>query len=408
MATEPGDIYGPAEIVSRAWDMATTNVNAYNAATTDGFERALAAIGTPPRMNASSMRDAITQVPVSDIQPGLRVVVPEKFDVAEGLEPAVEIPRQAQAAGVLVFESQWRNASNQLAGMFEAFIRKYFPNECGYLQHAQKWICNAIENGGTGIKPSVEAQIWERERSRILRDARRVEQEVVTRYASMGWPMPPGAMHAAINNSVADAQNQIAESSRTTAIEQAKMEVENVRFAVDKAIDLYGAAMSAARAYIGDMINAGSMTAQVLPSTTDSQARLIQAANSYYQSRISIEEMKLRAQISDNELSQRERLAQADLALKAQTSTGEMRLRSGMTAQELALRASTTNGEWAMQAGAKNMDSQLQIIRNRLDAAIEAAKALSVQAAAMLNALHISTSTSASGGTSYSYSGEIA
>lgn len=67
------------------------------------------------------------------------------------------------------------------------------------------------------------------------------------------------------------------------------------------------------------------------------------------------------------------------------------------------------NGEWQQQAAMRNLDAQTAASSSKVAAAVEAAKALANQAAAMLNALHVSSSTSASGshGVSYSYSGEV-
>lgn len=99
---------------------------------------------------------------------------------------------------------------------------------------------------------------------------------------------------------------------------------------------------------------------------TDSQSRLISAASDYYRSRI--------------------------------------------TTKELELKAVMPNAECQQQANSKNQDAQMQTIRNKVDAAIEAAKALRTQISALLNALHTSASISAgdsySRGVSYSYSGE--
>ena len=64
------------------------------------------------------------------------------------------------------------------------------------------------------------------------------------------------------------------------------------------------------------------------------------------------------------------------------------------------------NGEWRQQANVKNVDNEMQAMRNRVDAAIEAAKAMAQQASAALNAMHASASMSDSVGTSHSWSYE--
>ena len=65
--------------------------------------------------------------------------------------------------------------------------------------------------------------------------------------------------------------------------------------------------------------------------------------------------------------------------------------------------------EWEQQAKVRNLDAQTAAANAKVQAAIETAKALSNQAAAMLNALHVQSSTGATGGHSvnYSYGGEV-
>ena len=80
-----------------------------------------------------------------------------------------------------------------------------------------------------------------------------------------------------------------------------------------------------------------------------------------------------------------------------------------ISAEELRLKASVPNAEFQQAANTKNQEARLQLIRNKLDAAIAAADALARQASAMLNGLNVSTSTGAQAHNSvgYNYSGEV-
>ena len=289
-----------------------------------------------------------------------------QFD-AEVPVPDVEIPRLAEGASLEMFDNWWNGIIDKLAGLYAGYMDRYFPNDCEYLKHAQQWICNAITQGGTGLNPVVEGQIWERDRGRILREAGRAEQEAVSMFAARGFPLPPGALNGALTRIQADTRDKLAQASRDVAIKQAELEVENVRFAVQQAIGLYGTAIGAAKDYMMAMAGSASSPVQLLPSVTDSQSRLIAAASDYYRSRIA--------------------------------------------AKELQLKAAMPNAEYQQQANSKNLDARVQSIKNSVDAAVEAAKALSVQAAALLNSLHVSSSVSSSlstsRGSSFSYSGEV-
>lgn len=254
---------------------------------------------------------------------------------------------------------------DELVNEFAQFIATYFPDEAGLMRKTRDWIGRALSEGGSGMSATVERQIWERDRSRILKDARRQESEAISSYAARGFPVPPGAMLAAVQRVRSDADDRIAQASRDVAIKQAELEIENVRFAVDKALQRHASAMDAARAFIAAQAGTIGVSAQLVPSIMETKARMVGASTDYYRARTSVEDLRLRAAMP--------------------------------------------NAEYQQQAQAKNLDARMGVIKHRVDAAVEAAKALSVQAAAMLNALHVSSGTSASGsmGISYSYSGGV-
>ena len=339
-----GDRASPYVIVADAWQRAREMSDKYEAEIKQNFDAAMWAGNASAKMAPASL----------------------SFD-AEVAPPLVDIPFLAEGASTEMFNQWWDAMMDKLARLYAGYIDRYFPNECQYLQHAQRWICDAITKGGTGIRPAIEAQIWERDRARLLREGARAEQDLVRQFAARGFPLPPGALHAGMARIQDDMRDKTAQLSRDVAIKQAEMEAENVRFAVQQAISLYGVAMDAAKNYMAALAGTAGTPAQLLPSVTDSQSRLISAASDYYRSRI--------------------------------------------TAKELELKAVMPNAEFQQQANSKNQDAQMQTIRNKVDVAIEAAKALSTQISALLNALH--TSASVSGGSSigtsvgYNYSGEV-
>lgn len=327
------------QLVNAAWDKASNIASSKESKTTELFDKALGEAGSAKYVSPATLNFGI-----------------------EVIEPDVLIPREAEAVSLESFQDWWGGTIDTLAGKFADFINQYFPNECGYLQAAQQWICNTIKNGGTGINPVVEQQIWARDRGRVLADARAQEIELIDAFAARRYPIPPGAAVGAVAKIRADAAGKISQASRDVAIKQAELEVENVRFAVGKAIDLYSAAMAAAGDYIKALVSTSGNMTQLLPSVTDSQSRLIGAAADYYRARIQVEDLRLKAAMP--------------------------------------------NGEWKQQAGIKNVDNEMQAMRNRVDAAIEAAKSLAQQASAALNAMHASAGVDAGDRTSHNYSYE--
>lgn len=214
------------------------------------------------------------------------------MDVATPIEPDVEIPRIAEGAELAKFHILTDAIIDKLVEIFRNYMNEFLPNECPYLEKAQLWICRTLSgNNPTGISAQVEAMIWNRERDRILSENGRAKEDIIREYSARGYPMPPGAMYEAVLSVERKNMEEIGKSSRDIAIEMAKIEIENMKFAVEKAIELYVGATQAAGEYIKALAMGPQIGMEVIPSVTDSQSKLIEAANSYYQSRIRIAEM---------------------------------------------------------------------------------------------------------------------
>lgn len=327
-----------------AWAFQNAWVVAQNKSSTSDalFQQALTAGGAAPSMSPAQLA----------------------FDPSV-VEPLVNIPQFAEGASVAKFYELSTAVINQLAGVFRTYMDEFFPDDQPYLRAAETWITNAITNGGTGLLPHIEQQIWNRDVSRISREASRAEKEVRTAWAAKGYPLPPGAATYQVLQVRRDAMDKIAQASRDVAIKQADMEQSNVQFAVAHALDLYSKAMGAAMDYVKALAVGPQSGMQVIPSITDSQAKLISAASDYYRARISV--------------------------------------------RELALKANMPNSEWDQQARIKNGDWVMAEIKTRVDAAISAAQSLGTQAASALNSLHASTqvSGSRSNQVGYQYGGDV-
>lgn len=273
--------------------------------------------------------------------------------------PSVFIPYMAEGASVAKFYEMSTMVINQLAGLYDGYMTKYFPNDCGYLEKAQEWICNTLTNGGTGMSAAVEAQIFERGRARVLREGHRTEKDIIALWAARNYALPPGAAAGQVLQLRLDTTGKVAELSRDVAIKQMEIEIENVRFAVENAVKLYSAATGAAGDYLKALSVGPTSAMQVIPSVTDSQAKLIGAATDYWRANISVEELRLKA--------------------------------------------SMPAAEWEQQSRIKNADWVMDMVKTQVAAAVAAAQTVGTQAAAALNGLHASVGISAGAQDSVSY-----
>lgn len=339
--TPPPESGNPYQLSAWAFQNAWTVANEKSSASDAWFTQAVTAEGGPATMSPT----------------------PFSFE-PNAPPPAVFIPYMAEGASIARFYEMSTMVINQLAGLYDEYIVKYFPNECGYLLKAQEWICNTLTNGGTGMSPAVEAQIWERDRSRVINESARMAREVLVTWAARRYALPPGAAAGQVLAVRKDAADKIAQASRDVAIKQAEIEIQNVRFAVESAIKLYSAAVAAAGDYIKALSIGPQSAMHVVPSVTDSQSRLISAATDYWRANISVEELRMKADMVPSQWDQDSRIK---------------------------------NGDWLVQQ-----------IKAQVDAAVVAAQSVGTQAAAALNSLHASVSVggSTSNSVGYQYSND--
>ncbi len=216
-----------------------------------------------------------------------------KFTPA-AVEPPVTIPMNAAGVDGALYGSTYDQIITDLSDKFAGFFAEYFPNECDYLQEAQTKLCEMLA-GGAGIPAHVENQIWQRDRSRVLEDVGRARDDVLATFASRGFPLPPGAAAHAMRLAEVDANNKIAQQSRDVAIKHVEILIENIKFAVQQALDYRVKGIQAAGDYIKVLALGPEIAMKLATSAAGAQAQLISAASQYYRNRIAVEELKLDA-----------------------------------------------------------------------------------------------------------------
>jgi hypothetical protein len=134
-------------------------------------------------------------------------------------------------------------------------------------------------DGGTGLPDAIWTMIWDRVLRGNQRLTRRAEMEAAEEWSSRGFSVPPGALNAALRRVRQDALDLNAERLREIAIEAAKMEVDNLRFAVTQGIAL--------EQMLGNLFNASQQRAfEAARATVDVAIALFNAQVSLYNARI--------------------------------------------------------------------------------------------------------------------------
>lgn len=238
-----------------------------------------------------------------------------------------------------------------LTGGFADFLDKYLPNPEFY-DNALAWCNRAVMQGGTGVNANVEAQIWERHRSRIMGEAGAAEREAQTQIAARGFSLPPGALVGRVQQIRLDTQGKLAEQARDIAIKSFETEIENVRFAVEQILSQRAVALNAANDYIKALAMGPEMGIKLATGLAGLKSDLARNLVALYQAESAAMEPRIRLAITDAELRQ--------------------------------------------QANVKNMEAVLATIEERVKAALGAAQMAGSMAAAGLNAINASVGVSAS------------
>lgn len=250
------------------------------------------AIATAEAKSDSADRLARDAKNVSGRSAGGHVTPPPLNMTVRNGDPGVNIPKNATGVDSALYNSTQNKIIQDLSDKFTGFFATYFPNECNALAEAQRWMCDVLTEGGTGIKPHVEDQIWQRERARTLSEVRRASEEVLSTFAARGFPLPPGAANHAMQQAQQEAQDKIAASSRDRAIKQAEMEIENIKFVVQQALDYRVKGIAAAAEYMKTLALGPDIAMKLATSAADAQAKLISSAASYYSARNTIAQIE--------------------------------------------------------------------------------------------------------------------
>lgn len=236
------------------------------------------------------------------------------------------------------------------------FLDRYFPNytQClkTALDSADSWLCRALTVGGTGMSAAVENAIWNRGREREVIDARRVVDEAVSGFAARGWSLPSGALVDTVYRAQQAASDKAGTISRDVMIKQAEIEIENIKFAVDKAIQLRLGVINALLAFVKEWIDLRQLAVEKGKAIVEAKTKLYQAIGEYYRAIISaagllveLEKIKVESRSAHNAAFAQNALAGAETRARAAIAAADAMAQIASAA----LGAMNTLGEVAHQ-----------------------------------------------------------
>ncbi|OWG18343.1 hypothetical protein KDK82_1822 [Delftia sp. K82] len=195
---------------------------------------------TPPQLNFG-------QAPTLNI--GQAPALPEVRDVAVPDAPDVVLPDapqflqlQTHTFGGVNLHEDWLAKLDDIPTLSvlqpAPFQHKPGAKYASQLLDNLKASLNARIQGGSGIAPAVEQQIWDRARDRETALALAREQEVLRGAEALGFPLPSGALAGQLADARREFHDKLSGLSRDVAIKQAEMEQQNVKDAITQALQL--------------------------------------------------------------------------------------------------------------------------------------------------------------------------
>lgn len=262
-----------------------------NSATTEVFNQ---------RATAAGYLNAVDAVVTNAITRAMGFPGASQANVAYNLtavEPAVPEVENS----TITFDAQLDAIIAKLTGELEDYFNKYYPLAADAFDEATNWVINQITMGGTGLNPSVEAQIWQRDRDRVIAEGARVEAQTLGEFSGRGFSLPPGAMAARLASIKTAQLESLQASSRDAAIKQAELTLENLRFAIESASKSRIAAMQAASDYIRALMSGTDTAARVASINSDVKARMMAATSDLYRARLARDELAMKIPLSNQD-----------------------------------------------------------------------------------------------------------
>jgi len=180
---------------------------------------------------------------------GQAPVLPQVRDVAIPDAPDITLPDapqflqlQTHSFGGVNLHEDWLDKLDEIPelSILQPAPFQYSPGAryASQLLDNLKATLNARIHGGTGIAPAVEQQMWDRSRDRETQIALAREQEVLRGAEALGFPLPSGVLAGQLADARREYHDKLSGLNRDIAIQQAELEQQNARDAIQSALQL--------------------------------------------------------------------------------------------------------------------------------------------------------------------------
>ena len=159
-----------------------------------------------------------------------------------------------------------------------------------------------MENGGYGIEPGDELQIWERARARENILAQQTADAAVSFHSARGFRLPPGDLNVALQREQQALQDKLSTISRDIALKRADLYVQNRQFTITQVKELEGVLINYHNSVMERALNASKAVLEFAISIFNAQVAKYNAQMAAYQTQAQVFETRVRAALAQVEV----------------------------------------------------------------------------------------------------------
>lgn len=158
-----------------------------------------------------------------------------------------------------------------------------------------------ITVGGTGLSPTVEANIYARDQERANLELQATRDKIANEWAKRGFNLPDGVLSSQLLAVDLDFLNKRLDVSRDIAIKQAELEQANIFKSIDSAIAIEGQLISFANSMAQRAVDVSKATADALIAVFNADVQRYTVGLEAYKAQATVFESKVRAQLAEVE-----------------------------------------------------------------------------------------------------------
>ena len=239
---------------------------------------------------------ALFGIPLRGATGGVRYTpVSPRPQLPAGLDNTAEI----QAA----FDYSFGKFEGRFQNDIQFVLDTFFPDLVGELiPEEDAWILSQMNGtGGTGLSPRVEQALYSRGKERLTEEAFRTETEAMTLFASRGFSLPQGVLFAKVQEAQQFAFDKAGDLARDVLVENTKISVETVKFAVQQATQIRLGMFDALARFLDASVKTPLASVEYSKAFIDARKGVADAIVSYYNVLTKESELDLTAAIKNME-----------------------------------------------------------------------------------------------------------